>query len=294
MERILKFTAGAEHSGMSINAVLRQHFNMSSSIIKQLKSAGGITVNNEPHRVSYIMSCGDELRLVLREGRSELIEPVKIDFGIVFEDEDIIVINKPAGIATHPSHGHFTDTLANGLMYYFAQKNEEHVFRAVNRLDKDTSGLMCAAKNSYAHSRLCTELHNSFERRYTAILEGQLEHPLTIDAPIARCEEGIIKRCVSEEGKRAVTHCTPLKIYNEYTLAELSLETGRTHQIRVHMSHAGFPLLGDWLYGHEDKALFPRTALHSSHMEFTHPVTGTALKFDAPLPDDMKLFLQKL
>lgn len=294
MERIFEFTADAEHDGMSINAVLRQYFNMSSSIIKHLKNTGGISVNGETQRVSYTLSCGEHLRLVLKEGRSELIEPVKIDFGIVFEDEDIIVINKPPGIATHPSHGHFTDTLANGLMYYFAQKNEEHVFRAVNRLDKDTSGLMCAAKNAYAHSRLCTNLHNGFERQYIAIIEGRLDSPITIDAPIARCEEGIIKRCVSADGKHAVTHCTPIKIYNGYTLAELSLETGRTHQIRVHMSYAGFPLLGDWLYGHENRSIFPRTALHSSHMAFTHPVTDKLLEFDAPLPDDMKDFLQKL
>lgn len=295
MDRIFEFTIGPGNAGSDINTFLRRRLCMSSAIIKRLKTTdGGITVNGIHSRTNRLLCEGDTLRLRLTEGRSELIEPAPIPFGVVFEDEDIIVINKPAGIATHPSHGHFSDTLANGLMYYFAQKNEEHVFRAVNRLDKDTSGLMCAAKNAYAHFRLCGELHGDFERRYTAILEGRLDRPVTVDAPIARCGDGIIKRCVSPGGRHAVTHCTPIKVFEKYTLAELRLETGRTHQIRVHMSHIGFPLLGDWLYGHEDKDLFPRTALHSSYMSFIHPAGKERLEFSAPLPEDMKTFLGRL
>lgn len=292
MNRVFEFRAGAP---VSVNDVLRNNFKMSGTIIKRLKNTeNGITVNQKHARTCDILQPGDVLLLTLAEGSSENIVPKKIPFGIVFEDEDIIVIDKPAGVATHPSHNHFDDTLANGLMYYFAQKGEEHVFRAVNRLDKDTSGLMCAAKNAYAHYRLCGGLHEDFERRYTAIAEGEIERPVTIDAPVARCGDGILKRCVSEDGRRAVTHCTPIMRAGGYTLAELRLETGRTHQIRVHMAHIGHPLLGDWLYGREDRTLFPRTALHSSFMSFTHPVTGGRLEFSAPLPPDFQSFIAAL
>lgn len=295
MQRIFTYTIHKNFAGKPVIAVLRNHFQMSSSIIKTLKNTeNGIMVNGSSRRVDFILTPGDQLRLTLADGKSENIVPAKVDFEIVFEDEDLVIINKPSGVATHPSQGHYDNTLANGLMYYFAQKNEPYTFRAVNRLDKDTSGLLCTTKNSYAHSRLCAELHKRFERRYLAIVEGSLTKPGTIDSPIARCADSMLERCVSPEGQPAVTHYRPLKTYRDFTLTELRLETGRTHQIRVHMASIGHPLLGDWLYGKEDKTLFPRTALHSSYIRFPHPVTGKPMEFTAPPAPDMMDFLNKL
>lgn len=288
MERIFYYTAASE--GDDIKTILKQHFKMSTSLIKQLKNTpDGILVNGEHQNVNFILSCGDKLQLTLRDTASPFIVPTPMELDIVYEDEDIMIVNKPAGIPTHPSQGHFTGTLANGVMYYF--KDMDFTFRAVNRLDKDTSGLMCIAKNCYSHARLCETLHRDFVRKYTAIVIGQITDGDTVSAPIERCDASVIKRCVSDTGQYAVTHYTPIKTFADYSLIELSLETGRTHQIRVHMSHIGHPLLGDWLYGAEDKSLFLRTALHSSYIKLAHPVTNRIMEFSLPLAADMAEFL---
>lgn len=292
MERIFRYTVTDEYNGASIKTVLKRYYCMSSALIKSLKSTeNGIAVNGERKHVNFILRKNDLLTLTICEKRSEMIAGVKTDFGIVYEDEDIMIINKPAGIPTHPSIGHFENTLANGLMYYFLSNGEERTFHAVNRLDKDTSGLLCIAKNRYAHNLLCESLHKDFERKYTAIAEGCITEAGTVCAPIGRCDDGIIKRCITKDGQYAVTHYRPLKSFDSYTLVELRLETGRTHQIRLHMSHIGHPLLGDWLYGTEDKALFPRTALHSSYIKLVHPISKEIMEFTAPLPQDMNEFL---
>ncbi len=291
IKRIFEYTVTDEYASVDIKTVMKKHFNMSSELIKRLKATeDGIVVNGERKHVNYILQNGDVLRLTITEGKSEFIVPVKIDFEIVYEDEDIMIVNKPAGIATHPSQRHFDDTLANGIMYYFEQKGEERTFRAVNRLDKDTSGLMCIAKNSHAHDRLCKTLHESFERRYMAIVEGEIKEAGTVDAPIGRVDESIIQRCITKDGQYAVTHYRPVESFDKYTVIELLLETGRTHQIRVHMSHIGHPLLGDWLYGTEDG--FLRTALHSSYISLIHPVSGEKLEFSIPMAEDMQNFLK--
>lgn len=294
MERIFEYTVTDEYDGANIKTVLKQYYHMSTALIKSLKtSENGIIANGNRQHVNFILHKNDRLTLTIHEERSEMIEPVKTDFGIVYEDEDIMIINKPAGIPTHPSIGHFENTLANGLMYYFLQKGEERTFHAVNRLDKDTSGILCIAKNRYAHNLLCESLHKDFERKYSAIAEGCITESGTICAPIGRCGDGIIKRCITKDGQYALTHYRPLKNFDSYTLVELHLETGRTHQIRLHMSHIGHPLLGDWLYGTEDKSLFARTALHSSYIRLVHPISKKTMEFTAPLPQDMSDFLIK-
>lgn len=292
MDRIFEFIID-EHDEINIKTFLKNNFNASTELIKRLKQTDdGITVNGVRKFVNYVLKNGDRLKIVIPDSKSEMIVPKKIDFEIIYEDEDILIVNKPAGIATHPSHGHFDDTLANGIMYYFENKGEERTFRAVNRLDKDTSGLMCIAKNSYAHDRLCKSLHADFERRYKAIAVGTLTESGTVNASIARENESFIRRCVSDNGQTAVTHYTVMGNYGDYTLLELKLETGRTHQIRLHLSYIGYPLLGDWLYGEENKELFARTALHSSYLSLIHPVTNSRMEFEIPLPEDMRLFLE--
>ena len=178
-------------------------------------------------------------------------------------------------------------------MYYWRERGEEHIFRAVNRLDKDTSGVMCVAKNSYSHAILCDEVKNGIlKRRYTAIVCGSPDKNGTICEPIKR--EGFIKRGVAADGQHAVTHYKTLETKNGYSLLSLELETGRTHQIRVHMSHIGCPLLGDWLYGEENRSLFDRQALHSCYIELIHPISGEKLSFCSEMYKDMQEFWNNL
>lgn len=291
MERILEYIIDGDFENESIKTFLKQKLMMSSALISDLKKYNdGICVNNEKRYVTYILKKGDILRLTMYETASDGIEPVNIPLNIVYEDEDILIIDKAPLMPVHTSQGHYNDTVSNAVMYHYG--NEKRIFHAVNRLDKDTSGLMCIAKNKYSHALLCDQIKcKKLKRRYTAIVCGTAEKCGTVCAPIAR--ESVIKRCVDSGGQEAVTHFKSLEYINGYTVLELELETGRTHQIRVHMSYIGHPLLGDWLYGREDKKLFGRQALHSSYLELTHPITGKNMIFCSPLPEDMSCFIRK-
>lgn len=295
MKRTFSCTITDEFDGNRLDTFLRVKFKMSGSLIKDLKRAeDGLIVNGSRARTVDTLHTGDNVVLTLQDGASENIVPVKLDFKIVHEDEDILIVSKPAGMPTHTSQGNFLNTLSNAVMYHYAQNGEDHVFRAVNRLDKDTSGLMCIAKNKYAHARLCADFgEKSVKRSYLAIVCGSLRGEGTIDLPIARENDSVIKRVVRDDGARAITHYKGLDAREDYSLIELELETGRTHQIRVHMAHIGHPLLGDWLYGDEDKDFFPRQALHSRYLALTHPVTGAFLEFEDDIAEDMRKFFYK-
>lgn len=280
MERVFSYVIEESWQGKDIKTYLLKKVNISSVLLKKLKTYDdGITVNGEHKNVDYVLSQGEELAIVLREGASEGIVPKEQHFEIVYEDEDIMIINKPYGLPTHPSIGNYENTLANGLMYYFMQKGEDRVFRAVNRLDRDTSGLMCIAKNSYAHHILSKQIQQgTLKREYLALVMGDLSGEGTLNAPIARSKEGIIKREVSKDGQTAITHYKSIHRFGKTSLISLRLETGRTHQIRVHMAHLGHPLVGDWLYGKEIEEI-GRYVLHSAYIELIHPLTGERLKF---------------
>lgn len=290
--RIIEYIIDDEYSGRKIKDFLMRKCHMSGTLLKELKQyKDGITVDGKPRFVVDTLRKNDILRVTIHESASENITPVKGDFNILYEDEDIIVVEKPPHMPTHPSAGNYSNTLANALMYYWRQNGEEHVFRAVNRLDKDTSGVMCVAKNKYAHAVLCDEIKSkALCRSYMAIVTGDVKENGTVDAPIMRDCDSVIKRCVGGTS-RAVTHYKVIERYGTYTLLALSLETGRTHQIRVHMSHIGHPLLGDWLYGEENHSLFDRQALHSCNLRLIHPVTEKKMEFSSDLPRDMKEFL---
>lgn len=295
MKRVLQCIVTDEFDDHRLDTFLRSKYQMSGSLIKDLKRAeDGLIVNGHPARTTDLLRAGDSVIITLYDHASENIVPVKLGFKIVYEDEDILIVSKPAGMPTHTSQGNFLNTLSNAVMHHYAQNGEEHVFRAVNRLDKDTSGLMCIAKNKYSHARLCADLTTkSVKRSYLAIVCANLRDNGTIDLPIARESDSVIKRVVKMDGARAVTHYQSIDVSGNYSLIKLTLETGRTHQIRVHMAHIGAPLLGDWLYGAEDKDLFPRHALHSHQLALIHPITGTPLEFEDPLPDDMRNFFYK-
>ena len=296
MDRILEYEIPSEYDGANITTVLKQHFKISTNLIKDLKKyKEGIPVNGEHKRVVDFVAKGDILKITIRDTASENIVPPDIPLDIVYEDEDVLVINKLPNMPTHPSMGNYENSLANGVMYYYKSKGEERVFRAVNRLDKDTSGLMAVAKNSYIHARLGEEIQKKeLKRKYMCIVCGDVEHDGTVDAPIRRADGSVINRIVAPDGQRAVTHYRVIKRYGEYTLLEMKLETGRTHQIRVHMAYIGHPLVGDWLYGTEDHNIAKRQMLHSCYLCFTHPITGQIMEFKDEIAEDMRAFIEKL
>lgn len=290
MKRIFEYTVDENYNGVTIKEFLKQYYNMSTNLITALKrNYDGICVDGEHKRVTHKLTKGEKLVITMYDTASENIVPANIPIDILYEDEDIAVVNKQPKLPTHPSMGNFYNTLANAMMYHWQSVGEEHVFRAVNRLDKDTSGVMIIAKNMYSHAQLCEQLiQGNLKRKYIAVVCGNVENDGCVDAPIGRENESVIKRCVTPDGQNAVTHYKILKKCGEYTLLELKLETGRTHQIRVHMSYIGYPIAGDWLYGTENHDVIERYALHSYCAEFYHPVTKEKMYFKKNIPDDMK------
>ena len=290
MERKLKFTVPNSYNGKKVNVFLRSVPKISCSLIKQMKKHNGaIRVNGETARTDRILSCGDEIEVTVGfDDEKSDIMPTDIPLNIVYEDEDIIVIDKPANMPTHVSQNHHNDTLSNALCGYYAKTGQNFVFRCVNRLDKGTSGLCAVAKHAYAQEILKTQLHtDDFVREYTALACGIIEHGGKIEQPIARCADSVIKRCVAQGGDYACTYYDILGHYSGNTLLKLRLKTGRTHQIRVHLAHIGHPLFGDFLYGSENE-LITRPTLHSSYISLIHPVTHEIMRFNSELPDDIR------
>ena len=274
--------------GNKIEEFLRSR-GYSKHLIIQLKlSPDGITIGGEKVYVTHVLKEGEILTIRLNEtDTSENIVPTQMPLDIVYEDEDLFVINKPAGLPIHPSQGHYDHTLANGMAWYCAQHGEPFVYRAINRLDRDTTGALILAKNPLSAAILSVQMKKrQILRTYLALVDGLLPDSGTINAPIARMEGSVITREVNfGTGESAITHYERLAAGKEYSLAELHLETGRTHQIRVHMKYIGHPLPGDYLYN-PDYRRINRQPLHSYQLEFTHPITGKVMLFTAPLPID--------
>ncbi len=296
MKKILNYPIRLNENGQSVAQYLKWRGFSRHLLIRLKKTPAGIMANNVPVPANYILQPGDVLTLTLEEPESSPhIVPTAMDLDIVYEDEDLLVVNKPAGLPIHPSQGHFDHTLANGMAWYFQQRGENFVYRAINRLDRDTSGLLILARHALSGALLSEMVKNrSIHRRYLAIAKGAVLPEGIITAPIAREEGSTIKRCVDfENGDYACTRFR-LVCYNPFydcSLVKLALETGRTHQIRVHMEHIGFPLIGDFLYN-PDLSLISRQALHSHSLAFVHPLTGQDLAFEAPLPKDMTFIFE--
>ena len=277
------FTVPPELDGITVRSFLRKHCDVSARLLARLKrTENGMTVNGVTVRSIDILRGGDTIELVLPADES-FIEPVELPLDIIYEDDDMLVVNKPPFMPVHPVHEHQLDTLANAVLYYYRKNGINSTFRAVNRLDRDTSGLVTAAKSGYAH----TLLSHSMKKTYTALCEGILEGSGTIDAPIRIKEGHTIQREVGEGGVRAVTHYTALKNAFGHTLMSLSLETGRTHQIRTHFAHIGHPLAGDEMYG-GSREFFSRQCLHCSELEIIKPVSGEKLTLVCGAEDWLK------
>ena len=293
--RILTYTVTPEEDGRMVKGILRGNLQLSYTLLKSLKwRENAILLNGQSVHVNAIVHAGDVVSVALSERtpREDLYCANAAKPDIVYEDDDLLVLNKPAGVAMHPKSGDASaPSLAAMLTSYLGEGSVPHF---VSRLDKGTSGLLIAAKSGYVHDRLRRALHSSdLRREYRAVAVGRVEPPYgVIDAPIGRAEGSIIRRCVRTDGLPSLTEYETLQVNDRFTLLRLRPQTGRTHQLRVHMAYLGHPLAGDWLYGTEDKTLIARPALHSYELWFTQPVTGLELHFTAPIPQDMQRLME--
>ncbi|EPM6971680.1 RluA family pseudouridine synthase [Enterococcus hirae] len=283
-----------------IDKVLTGLFNdYSRSQIQLWLKDGAVSVNGQVVKANYKVKKNDEIVIAVPEPETLSIEAEDIPLEIVYEDEAVAVVNKPQGMVVHPSAGHSNGTMVNALMYHVKDLSSINgVVRPgiVHRIDKDTSGLLMVAKNDLAHESLAKQLKDKTSlRKYVALVHGVIPHEKgTINAPIGRSKVNRKMQAVREDGKPAVTHFNVLERFNDFTLVELTLETGRTHQIRVHMKYIGYPLAGDPVYGPSKTLKGNGQFLHAKLLGFTHPITGQKMVFEAPLPTIFEKTLEKL
>ena len=289
--RRLTLTVPPELAGKDVNTLLRKELHLSGSSVRRAKTLpDGILLDGQPVFTNVRTGEGQTLSVFVGDTvRSEQIEPVPGPLDILYEDEDLLVINKDGRTPVHPSQGHHGDTLANFLMAYYDTIGLRAAFHPVNRLDRGTSGLMAVAKHPHAHELLQQQLQDGrLTRTYLAVCEGVPDPPAgVIDAPIGREPGSVLRRMVSPEGAQARTHYEVLRKENGRSLVRLRLETGRTHQIRVHMTHLGCPLVGDFLYGKETQELPDRFALHSASIRLYQPITGEEIALECPAPPEL-------
>ncbi len=299
-----QLTAEACDDGLRVDKFLSEEIeDYSRSFLQKLIKEGLVSVNEKAVKANYKLSVGEKIRVQVREPEEVSIEPQDIPLDILYEDSDVLIVNKPKGMVVHPAAGHYRDTLVNGIMYHCRDSlsgiNGSLRPGIVHRIDKDTTGVLVVCKNDQSHNRIAEQLkEHSITRRYRAIVMGTLKEDTgTVDAPIGRHPTERKKMAVNERnGKRAVTHYRVLQRFRGYTYIECRLETGRTHQIRVHMASIGHPLLGDTVYG-PARQPFPSLegqTLHAMVLGFLHPSTGEYMEFEAPLPAYFQELLQKL
>lgn len=297
MEEV-KLTVDAALTGR-IDKVLGHHLKQfSRSQIQKWVTDGNVTVNGQPVKPKYKLAVGDQVVVSPEAPKKIDLEPENIPLDIVYEDDDVLVVNKPQGMVVHPAPGHPNHTLVNALLYHSPLSTINGEFRPgiVHRIDKDTSGLLMVAKNDMAHRSLAAQLKaKTNQREYVALVHGVIRQEAgTIDAPIGRSRKDRKKQAIVSDGRHAVTHFKVLKRYRHYTLVSCRLETGRTHQIRVHMKSIGHPLAGDPLYGPRKTLPGKGQYLHARELGFKHPRTGKQLLFTAPLPDYFQRMLDHL
>lgn len=283
---VLEYVLKKTDKEKTINQILKEQFDLSSRLFNKLIKNKNILINGKSVDTRNTANAGDRLIVDLnyKEDNSNIVSK-KMNLDIIYEDDGMLILNKPAGIAVHPSIRHYEDSLASGVKYYLESKGIYKKIRPINRLDLDTSGLAIFAKNEYIQENLIRQMEKgTFTKEYIAIVEGKMDKTKgVIDAPIARKEKSIIERCVSENGQKAITEYEVLQNNDEFSVVRCKLLTGRTHQIRVHFSFIGHPLLGDTLYGKASK-LIDRQALHSYKISFIHPVTKKKVTFECGIP----------
>lgn len=294
MNRTLTYLISEEHAGLRVEQFLKRKGYSAQNLAEIKRMPKSVMVNGIHYYMRQQLEAGDHLEVHICETESsEKIPPTDLPLDIVYEDEDIIVINKPAGMPIHPSMKNYTNSMANALAFYYQKQDKPFIFRCNNRLDRDTSGLTVVAKHLVSANILSSMVsRKEVKREYLAIVSGHVTpEEGTITAPLARKEGILIERMVDfEHGDTAITHYKVLEKLKGHSLVSLCLETGRTHQIRIHMKFLGYPLIGDYLYN-PDMELIGRQALHSHRLSFQHPITGDFMEFTAPLPEDMQAVL---
>jgi len=293
MNNILTYKALNLDKKVKLRAYLKKEKEISTRFLISAGREGRIKVNGKEEKLNYMLSEGDIIEIELQRDETQDIEPVKIELDIIYEDQDILILNKPPFIVVHPTKNYQTNTLSNGIIYYFREKGENTIVRLVSRLDMNTSGLIVVAKNQFSHMAMARD-KESFNKTYLAVVHNKMkEKDGLIDLPILKEEIGV-KRIISPDGQESKTLYKVIEEYENSSLIELKLLTGRTHQIRVHLSHFGCPIYGDDLYGEADEGYIDRQALHAAKIEFNHPRTLEKMKFEAPLPEDIKNLIKKL
>lgn len=293
MDRKIQYQIKKEDAGKQIQTFLREQGFSQQNITELKKMPESILVDGRWEYVRYLLKEGEIVTIhIMENSSSKKIEPDNISLDICYEDEDILVVNKPANMPIHPSLNHYHGTLANAVAYYYKKQEKDYIFRCINRLDRDTTGLTIMAKHMVSGAILGQQMaERKIHREYLAIVAGEdIPDAGCIDMPIARKSDSLIERMVSREGQRAVTHYRVLERRNGLALVTLHLDTGRTHQIRVHMKYIGHPLVGDSLYAPEYMRM-ERQALHSHKLTFQHPITGEKMVLQQELPEDMKRIL---
>lgn len=284
-----------EDENLTLKEVLLDKLNFSVRSLSKMKRYKTVKVNNKYIRPSDKINKGDLIEVKIDEDMADF-KPQDLKLPILYDDFDIIMVNKPPFMVVHPTKSHFENTIANGVTHYVLEKNENVKIRFVNRLDMNTSGLVIVAKNPYAQFVLSSDMkEDKVEKMYIAVVKGVVKEDFgTINEPIYRPTDDSIKRIVHEDGQPSVTHFEVLQRLNDATVLKLKLETGRTHQIRVHLNHIGHGIIGDELYGHVDEKLINRQALHAFSLKLKQPRTREDLEFKAPLPKDMEELIEKL
>ncbi|MDD9270052.1 RluA family pseudouridine synthase [Paenibacillus sp. GCM10023248] len=298
----VEWTVEKTYAGERIDKFITEALeeDVSRTLVQQWVKDGHVQVNGKGIKPNYKLAEQDVITLQIPDPQGVELLAENIPLNVVYEDADVIVINKPRGLVVHPAPGHYSGTLVNALMYHcrdLSGINGELRPGIVHRIDKDTSGLIMSAKNDKAHAGLAEQLKaHTVNRKYIALVHGKLQHDQgTIDAPIGRDSHDRKMYTVTEKNsKHAVTHFVVLERFGDFTLVELKLETGRTHQIRVHMKFIGHPLVGDPMYGKSKGNLMEGQALHAAILGFEHPRTGEWLQFEAPIPEDMANLLQTI
>jgi 23S rRNA pseudouridine1911/1915/1917 synthase len=288
--RWVEHTITAEQAGQSVEEILTDTLEISRRMIQKLTRRKGIQLNRKPAFLAKKVRVGDVVRAALSYEEESGLEPMQMDLNIVYEDQDMLVLNKPPFLLVHPTTPDQTGTLSHGIAYHYQQIGLHAKVRPVHRIDRDTSGLLVVAKTSFAHQHLDRQLRErDLKREYLAFVSGVVsEQSGTIDAPIGKDKRNPNLRAVRPQaGEFALTRYEVVETYANATLVHLELDTGRTHQIRVHMTHLGHPLLGDRQYGRVGLNLIKRQALHASRLSLSHPTTGEPMTFEAPFPDDL-------
>jgi len=285
-----------ETKELQVKELLRHKFDFSSRLRTKIKKHQGVTLNGLPAKPWAVPKKGDVIAISIPDEVS-YFPPEDIPIHAVYEDEDLLIINKQPGVVVHPTNGHPDHTIANGVAQYMLDTNQSFKIRFINRLDRDTSGLLVLGKNSHTQDGFVKQMKaGTVQKQYLAIVKGLLPEDCgTINEPLGKPNPEGVQRGVVAGGSPSITHFRVLRRFETgFSLLELTLETGRTHQIRVHLSHLGYPIVGDTLYGQEDPSLIKRQALHAERLSFVHPVTGQAMVVEAPLPQDMMDLLHRI